>query len=92
MNHVINDKLDRDSICWSLTDGCSSTYIYPEEVDYICDGLKLLKTRYNDLAASFARAGMPNSSNHIRLKLGNIKRLIELLGGVDDNNFSDITL
>lgn len=88
----MSDKLDRDSICWQLTDGCSSTYVYPEEVDYICDGLKLLRDRYNDLSARLVRAGMPNSSNRIRLRLSNISNLITLLGGSDDNTLSDSAL
>jgi len=88
----MNEKLDRDSICWSLSDGCSSTYIYPEEVDYICDGLKLLRERYHDIRASLMRAGMSNSSNRIKLRVENINNLIKLLGGSDDNTLSDTTI
>jgi len=87
---MINDKLDRDSICWSLSDGLTETYLYPEDIDRIVDGLKVLKRHYNKSALCFLQAHMPNCRNHVCNVLGDINSLIELLGGdPDDNSLSD---
>lgn len=90
---MINEKLDRESMCWSLSDGLSNTYLYPEDVDRIVDGLKILKTRYTTAAVDFNQCGMVNCRNHIRNVIGDINSLIELLGGnADDNTLSDIAI
>lgn len=84
--------MHRDSICWSLTDGCDTRYVYPEEIDYICDGLKLLRSRYNELGARLACAGMPYSYDRIKLRITNINELLADLGASYDNNLSDTSL
>lgn len=85
-----NEKLDRDSICWSLSDGLTETYLYPEDIDRIVDGLKVLKKHYTKTVLCFIQANMPNCRNHVRNVIGDINSLIELLGGdPDDNSLSD---
>lgn len=88
-----NEKLDRESICWSLTDGLTETYLYPEDINRIVDGLKVLKKYYTKTILCFTQANMPHCRNHVRNVLGDINSLIKLLGGdPDDNSLSDSSL
>lgn len=89
----MNEKLDRDSICWTLSDGMTNTYLFPEHVDRIVDGLKVLKRLYNKTVLCFIQANMSNCRNHVRNVLGDINSLIQLLGGdPDDNSLSDTSI
>lgn len=68
-------------------------WLYPEDIDRIIDGLKLLKARYSKVSKDFMSAGMVNCRNHIRNVINDIDSLIVMFGGDKcDNTLSDITI
>ena len=76
-------------LLYKLNDEC----LYPEDIDRINDGLKLLKTRYTKVATDFTSAGMVNCRNHVRNVICDIDSLIVMFGGDPcDNTLSDITI
>ena len=82
----MSDKVDRDCIAWSINDGMNSTWLYPDDLNYIEDGLKLLKLQYKDLAAKLFNSDMKGTARFIRnIRINNIDELIKLLGGDPDD-------
>lgn len=71
----------------------NDNWLYPEDIDRLTDGLKLLKDRYSKVATDFNAAGMVNCRNHVRNIVCDIDSLLVMFGGdLNDNTLSDITI
>lgn len=66
--------------CQIVVDG-KADWLYPEDIQYILDGLDLKKEELRNLQGEFCQAGMPYSYERLQRECDNIRSLQILFNG-----------